>query len=725
MADLPTEIELHISGQVIPLRIVRGREAISETYRFELAAFPAEGIEVDPATAVKSQISLVFSRDGERRRIDGLATEVFVDQRVSARPELRVVMEPRFAITRFRTNIKIFRDKAAPDIIAEVLAELGVQFELRLQASYPDRPYTVQHRETDFAFVSRMMEEEGMFYYFLPGDVMVIGDSKSAYETLTTVPFRQSALNQNEERVWEVGELAEAGVSEVALRDWSIDQPSLPMDVAATGPTASGPEWYDYPGEYDNPGAGQRIAHLIAESYQCQAQGIAGRSTLSAQAPGWVITIVDSPAGAVDGSFVTTVVEHDFNREHEGFAVTFEGLDANITFRPPRIHEEPILAGPVTGIVTGPAGSDIHCDSLGRVKVHFHWDRLLPYDDDCSHWVPVLQDNTGHSVAIPRVGWEVLVHFLEGDPDRPVVLGRVYNAADTFPITLPGHKTWTALRSLSSPTRDGTNEIQFEDRAGDQRIQVRAERDQNVIIANDKSEHVMVSEVRHIERDETIDIGNDQVQQVGGNLIPTVGGDQQLQVGGDLKRNTGQGEGVSVDGNYALSIGGLHNRFIAYSDTTHATNISETIGGVNLEVSQNANTLGAGKAMTVTVGGAIIELAKGNKLDSAAKARAEQIGGVVFAKADGEMKINVDDKRFTTVGGALKVTAEEQISLTGVETMSMRSLLQAHEAGVSVTLEVGDTKLTMKEEVIQFETATIVINVTGENNLGAEESYQN
>ena len=418
MADLPIEVDLIMAGQRVPLRILRGREAMSECYRFELAAFLPRGTSVDPAATVKSTISIEFLRDGLRRRIDGLATEVFVDQHVDARPELHVIMEPRFAITRYRTNIKIFRDKKVPDIIAEVLGELGVNFELRLKESYPVRPYTVQHRETDFHFVSRMMEEEGMFYFFLPGDVMVIGDSKSAYETIKTVPFRHSGLDQNEESVWHVGELAEAGVSQVALRDWTIDQPSLPMDVTASGPTANGPEWYDYPGEYEEPGEGQRIANLIAQSYICQAQGITGRSTLAAHAPGGIVTIFDSPDGAVDGPFVTTVVEHSFDREGDGWSLSFEGLNAEMACRPPRIHSEPILSGPVTGIVTGPAGADIHCDSLGRVKVHFHWDRLLPYDDDCSHWVPVLQDNTGHSVAIPRIGWEVLVHFLEGDP-RP------------------------------------------------------------------------------------------------------------------------------------------------------------------------------------------------------------------------------------------------------------------------------------------------------------------
>src|SRR5262249_12349836 len=189
---------------------------------------------------------------------------------------------------------------------------------------------------------------------------------------------------------------------------------------------------------------------------------LVGTTSSARFAPGRTFTLEGSP-GDTDGELVITSVEHAFHVERGGYSAGFGALDAKVPFRPPRRTPVPTLPNPLTGFITGPEGEDIHTDEYGRVKVHFHWDRGFPPDDTCSHWIPVVQDNTGHSTAMPRIGWEVLCQFLEGDPDRPVVLGRVYNAEDTFPAKLPDEKTHSALKSLSSPTRDATNEIPFTD----------------------------------------------------------------------------------------------------------------------------------------------------------------------------------------------------------------------------------------------------------------------
>jgi type VI secretion system secreted protein VgrG len=727
MADQPILAYLSVAGRRIEAKRYAGREAMSETFALTVEARLPEGDDVDPDAVVKSEASLEFVRDGIiQRRIDGLVQEVAVRQSIRGRPDLRLVLVPKFALSRLRTNIKIYRNKSVPDIVSEVLDETGVRFELRLSGAYPVRPYTVQHRESDFHFVSRMLEEEGIFYFFGEGDVMVIGDNVAAYDEAGAVPFRQTAgMDEHDASVWSFGELAEAGVSNVSLRDWSIDKPSLPLDVNAAGPTDSGPEWYDYPGEYEEPGDGQRIANLIAESYACAADGVAGTASAPGFGPGRTFSLSETPGGIFDDRYVLTVVEHDYDRMRTGWAVDFEGLEAATVLRPMREHHEPILSGPVTGFVTGPPGADIHCDELGRIKVHFHWDRLQPKDDDCSHWVPVIQDNTGHSVQIPRIGWEVLVHFLEGDPDRPVALGRVYNGGDTFPIELPAKKTYTALGSLSSPTRDGNNEIQIEDMAGRQRIKVKAEKDQNIVIANDRSEHVMSNEMRTIQRDESITIGNDQTIDISANLLPQVKANQTVAIGGNNDQTVGGSDGIAVTGNHSLTVGGVHKRRIATRDSATAKNITESVGAAILEASLKDNSLSASKGMVVAIGGAMIEVAKAMKNEAATYARTETVGGVIFSKAKGEHKVAVGDKRITTVGGLMKVDAAKELSLNGAELLSLESLSQKHEASTSVTFAIGNTTLTMKEGVIHILTPKIALNVTGTNNLGAEESYQN
>jgi type VI secretion system secreted protein VgrG len=727
MADKPLHIQLEVGGvQLIDVRSVKGREAMSYGYRLEIAAFLHEVQPIDPDAIIKTEAALHLNREGLRRRIDGVVSEAIVMRSVSGRPELRMVLESKWMLTRYRTDIRLFRDKTVPEMVAEVLSETGVKFEQRLTGDYPVRPYTVQHRESDYHFVSRLLEEEGIFYFIADGDVMVMGDHTGAYDSAGSYPFLQpDGMDRNDESIWELGDLSEAGVSKVSLRDWSIDRPSLDLDVEATGPTASGAEWYDYPGEYDEPAAGQRIANLMAEAYACQADQVAGRSSAAAFAPGRTFTVTGSPMGEMDGAYVLTAVAHDYRRTEEGWSVTFEGNDADVVYRPERRHEEPILAGPVTGFVVGPPGEDIHCDELGRIKVQYHWDRLFPKDDTCSHWVPVVQDNTGHSVQIPRIGWEVLVHFLEGDPDRPVVLGRVYNAWDPFEIDLPTNKMWTSLRSRSSPTRDGSNEIQFNDAAGRQRISFFAEKDQNVVIANDKSEHVMSNETRNIEHDENISVGNDQIIDIGGDIIPTVTNDQTVSIGGNSERHIGKADGITVGNNMDLTIGGDHKRRVATSDSAEATNLTETIGAMILEASIKGNNFVASKAMAVLVGGAMLEIAKEVKNESASKLRTELIGGVLFSKAGNEHKTTARANRFTTVGGLKLIDAKEEMSINGADTLTMQGMIHKHATDASITFEVGSTSMTMKDGVIHLATPKISFSISGSNQQGAKESYQN
>ena len=308
------------------------------------------------------------------------------------------------------------------------------------------------------------------------------------------------------------------------------------------------------------------------------------------------------PPGLPDGQYVLTVVEHEYERSTEGYAVSFEGLDGDVVFRPLNRHEEPILPNPLVGHVTGASGDDIHCDYLGRVKVHFPWDRLQPKDDTCSWWVPVIQENNPHSVGTPRVGWEVLVHFQEGDPDRPVVLGRVYNAEDPIYLTLPDKKTVTSLRSLSSPTRDGWNEIEFEDLVDNEYIRFHSQRNQDVVVANNRTEHIMNIETHLIERNEAISVGNVESTNVtledGG---PYVNGNHTLGISGSRSREVGSSDQLGVGGNLNYSIGGSHTRRIANTDNLSAKSIKHSIGGVILEGSVRQNGTHAGIAQLFTI----------------------------------------------------------------------------------------------------------------------------
>jgi type VI secretion system secreted protein VgrG len=613
--------------------------------------------------------------------------------------------------------------------VVEVLHAIGVKTELRLSGSYAKRPYCVQFRETDLDYVSRLLEDEGIHYFFLEGDVMVLGDQTGAYEAIpgpTTLPVRQGlGMDQQDDAIVTIGSQATLSVSKVALRDFNPERPSLTMDVQATGPSSAGPEYYDYPGEYLEPGEGLRRAQLMAEAYACAAAGIGGSELSGRLVPGHRFTVVLAPAGVSDGDYLVTRVDHAWHFEQGAFHTRFAAIAAEGVFRPLRSTEVPRILNPITGIVTGPPGEDIHTDEHGRVKVHFHWDRLRPTDDDCSHWVPVLQDNTGHSVGTPRIGWEVLVHFLEGDPDRPVVLGRVYNAEDRFPVPLPHGKTKSSLKSLSSPGRKGTNEIQFEDRAGREHLLVHAERDQNIVVANDKREEVWVQELSSVHRDETIAIGTDHRVHVVDDSTLQVQGNQTHAVSGDRQRDVQSNDNNNVNGNRTLTIGGMHTRRIGTDDAVIANNLSESVGAIDLEASVKTNSNEVGQVGALVVGGALVEIARKDKSEAASQGRIETVGGLVFSKTDGEMKLRSDRTRTVTIGGALQITAVKALTLTGAKQWKGVMATGALEGKSEVLLKVGDTVVLLKDGLLKVVTKTsISMIVDGENNQGAGESFQ-
>lgn len=728
--DNPLRYFIEAGGQLHEVRELTGAEKVSATFRFEVR-FAVETADMpDPEELVKSDAALVLMRDGaEVRRIDGVLTDVAVGASIRGVHEVELVLEPRLSLARFRTDLRVFRNMTVPEIVTDTLSQIGVAPQLRLAGAYASRPYCVQWRETDLDFVHRLLEDEGIFYYFLPGDVMVLGDSPAAYEPIAgpRVPYRAaSAMDRHETAVTTVGRRSSLTVGKVTLRDWNPETPSLDMDVEAAGPTPAGPEYYDYPGEYLTPAEGARKAKLWSESFGTNAKALVGRGTHPAFGAGFTFELTDAPVSSYDRGYVLLSVEHAYGRADAGFSIGFSALGDDVTYRPPRVTYVPRILNPQTGFVTGPAGADdIYTDEYGRVKIHFHWDRRLPPDEDCSHWIPVLQDNTGFSSAIPRRDWEMMVHFMEGDPDRPVVLGRVYNAEDRFPVPLPVRKFCTSLKSLSTPTRDGTNEIQLDDQGGKEFILFHAERDQNIVVANDKTETILFAENSLVRRNESITIGANHTMAVGRDTVPQIVGDQTWSTGGNRRRTTGSGETASIMGNRTKTVGGMHLFQVDDSSSTTALDLNEQVGGVVLEVSDKNNGTEIGENGVRVVGGASIELAGENKAETTVKKRVETIGGVLFQKATKELKIKTGEQRLTNVGGVYAAESQKQLSLSGAEELSVLSASALHSAESTVTLKVGDTSIVLTNGVINVETkTTVTLKISGENNQGAGSSQQ-
>lgn len=733
---VPLVYAIEIGGERYPVDRARGREGCSEVRRFEVAFTIPWQDPLDPEAVTGGDATLVLRRDDDVRRIACVVSEA----RRHAAPttvtgvRIELVLESRLAWLRFRQDQRVFRDRDVPTIVTEVCSGLGIAVERRLSSSYAVRPYTVQHAEADLAFVSRLLEDEGIHYIVGDDDTLILGDSPSAYEPAPLpLPVRQrTGMDQDEDAVIDLGYRGSLGAGKVTVRDFDFERPGLDVAGVAEVPLGlpGGPEWYQYPSSRTTPGGAARKAQVLAEAFACARDRIVGRSFAGWLRPGLAVSILDAPDGIDAGSCAIAVVIHDFSRQTGGFSVAFEALAADRTMRPEPRTPVPRSPSPITGFVTGPAGEDIHTDRWGRVKVHFPWDRVQPKDDTCSDWIPTLQDNTGRSSAIPRIGWEVLVAFLEGDPDRPVILGRVYNGLDPHFALLPKSKTTTTLRSLTSPRAKsggtGENRITFEDAAGIQRIFMHAERDRTVNVANDKTITTQNTDSRVVHGHEAITVGAERRLTVGLDRSVDVAGSQSTAIGGNRSIAVGKGNSETTAAQRTLTIGGSFLRRIGTSDTVNTEkDLTEKIGAVDLEASVKTNTLSADLVSLTLVGGAMVHVAKDAYSQTAGRARVEAVGGVLFTKAKKLVATGIGKTRKTVIGGALTVKAGEDVLLTGQEELSIAVGSGLFEGTEKATLKVQGTTLLLEKGLLSFDTKKIVFRTQAENTLAAAKSKQN
>ncbi|HVY46947.1 MAG TPA: type VI secretion system tip protein TssI/VgrG [Minicystis sp.] len=709
-------------------REASGVEAMSRPFSFRLKLFVESLDAFDPDRLTGSRCAVAVARGTERRRnLVGVATDVSVDATATGKPDVEITVEPRLALLREKSDFRVFCDQTVPEIVARVLDEGHVTHAERLREAYPRRPYTVQYRESDLDFVHRLLEDEGIHYVLLDDEegTMLLADHPTAYAPADggarppAVPFvPATGLDLGAQAIHAFGRRARLAPSSVTLRDFNPDHPQLDMDVAADGPCPAGLEHYDYPGKYALPTEGTRKARLRAVALACAASPYVGTSGATDLAPGRTFALADAPGG-LEGEYVTTRVEHAYSFEAGRFTSRVEALRADVTFRPERVTPSPVVTGVLPGFVMGPAGEDVHTDELGRVKVRFPWDRRSLHDDTASHWIPVLQDDTGHSAGIPRVGWEVLVAFIEGDPDRPVVLGRLYDAADPFPEVLPENKTVSVLQSLTTPSRDGANLIRFEDKAGSEQIFMQAQKDQKVTVANDKREKVGDSEFNTTSGDESVAIGNDHTAHVGEDRSLTVSGDQSITVRGARRREVGAEDKADVAGSRSISIGASHTRKIDGYDAVRVGSLTEKVGAIDLEASLKKNDTSAGMMASLTVGGAVVELTASEKDERCKALRVETIGGLVFTRAGADVRLTADS-RTTTIGGVLSVDALAKLSLLGGLELDAEALEGAMDATTSLTLVAGKSAVTLKDGNIAITTdQNIQLESRGKSHLGA------
>ena len=660
------------------------------------------------------------------RRFSGTVTRVREHASRQAKQRVSVTIESPLAVLRLTRNHRIFQHQKTQDIVTTLLADAGIdaaKISFRLSGSYPEREVATQLGETSFDFASRLLEEDGIFHFLEfseDGATVVFADSSSAYAATSPdaeIPFLSETGLNSEQAVTEVFEIARVRPAKVTLRDHDFKRPALDLTAEAEADSPLGIEHYDFPGRYVDPAEGARRAQLRLDSMVAENACVRGNGTAFALTAGHTFTLTGPLDAALEMEWVVRDIQHEWEDRAAG-AVSYRNhfhlLPKDLVFRP--LHRTPRceVPGPQLAVVTGPPGEEIHTDEHGRVQVRFYWDRLSTGEDKSSSWIRVGQMHTSGSVVIPRVGWEVVVDFEDGDPDKPIVLGRLYNGKDGPPYSLPGQKTVSALKSYSSPGKSGNNEIRMDDGAGAEHVHMRAQKDLNITIANDKTEKTTTDEICTVGADESLTVGANETIQIGADLAHSVGSSQTWAVGASRTKTVTGKESVTIGGSRTLTIGGSHTTMtpMAVNISTPAS-LSETVGGSNIEVAALGVAYAVAGSASMTVGGAKIEAVAASKADVTVGARATTVGGAFVSASGGDVSVGVGGAKATTVGGAWMANAAGDAEFSSGATLNITVGGAVAVNAAEIIMKVGGSTVTISAGQVAIKSSTIKLTATG------------
>ncbi|MDN7859932.1 type VI secretion system tip protein TssI/VgrG [Burkholderia cepacia] len=601
-----------------------------------------------------------------------------------------LIVRPWLWLATRRSDCRIFQNKTVPEIVQEVLSTYGFPIESHLAETYVPRDYCVQYNETDAAFVSRLMEFEGIYFWFRHAEdthTLMLGDAMSSHTALPgyeTIPYiaRDRTAIADEERIDGWLPAQEVSVGRHQTTDYDYTKPRADLSSQKVDPRGHDHDSlasFEWPGGYRDDAPGAHYSRVRLEEQQAEHERASADTDVRGAAPGYLFTLERCPRA--DQNREHLIVRCQYRFQENAYA-SDQGAEAvvhrsmmlvqpsSLPYRSPRDTPRPRTNGPQTATVVGPPGEEIWTDQYGRVKLQFRWDRYGQSNQDSSCWVRVSSPWAGGGfggVQIPRVGDEVVVDFLNGDPDEPIVTGRVYNGEKKPPWALPGSATQSGLLSRSSPggTTEHANAFRFEDKKGAEQLWMHAERNFDA----------------ETELDHSLSVGN--------NHTHTVGNDETMQVKNNRQRSVGQNETVNIGQNRVAQIGanethgvvGNRTRTVGQNETvTIAANRDATIGGVHTETVAKGKTETIGEAKTLNVG-QMYQTTSQDMKTLVASAHTEEIGTRTSTIANahthtvgGEHTVNVGANHTTNVQHQVLVNAGDQLALVcGMSSIVMKS----------------------------------------------------
>jgi type VI secretion system secreted protein VgrG len=688
---------------------LRGTDRISTcfSYDLELASTDA-AIKPDDLLGTGATITLNDARFS--MPINGIVSRFAVVRRIDEGLTVyRIRLVPTFWLLTRTSDCRIFQDMKVSQIVDQLLGEQGISKKSwRLTGDHPVRNYCVQYRETAHDFICRLLEEEGIFFYFVhdDGDHTIVfsdnnqGFTASANKRVATSP-QVGALGG----VWEWQDTYQFRSGQWTLDDYNFETPST--DLVAKKPSVNAVlakrklERFDYPGRYASLGPGQSTAKLRIEYEEAAYEAIVGEGACLGFATGAYFKLTNAYGDDTDDDYVLTSVQHvaeDWglvtrDSREPSYTNQFTCALRKVPYRPPMKTHPPRIHGTQTAVVTGPAGSEIFTDKYGRIKVQFHWDRQGKKDEHTSCWIRVAQSWAGRSYGtwyLPRIGQEVVVAFEEGDPDRPLVVGSVYNAEQTVPFALPANKTQSGLRTHSSMggSPANCNEFRFEDKKGSEQVLLHAEKDLTTEVEHDASHWVGHDETTTVDHDRTEHVKHDETITIDNNRTETVHANETITVDKNRTEMVHMNETVTIDKN-----------------RTHTVMMNEalTVGIARAHTVGAAETINVGAARTVTVGD--------TQAISVGSDQSISVGGDQSISVGADETVSVGKNRATSIGEDEALSVAKKITIT---------------AGEEIVLKTGSATLTMKKNGdIVIEGKMITVKGSGDVNIKGQKIHQN
>ncbi len=722
-------ISTPLGKDVLLLRAFTGSEAISQLFHFDLELL-SENDSIKFQDVVGKNVTLrVYDTEGAQRYWNGFISRFSQggqDRRLTA---YRAQMVPWLWFLTRTADCRIFQNQKAPDIIQKIFSDLKFHdFELRLYGNYTARDYCVQYRETDFNFVSRLMEEEGISYYFEHQDgkhVLILADDSTAHKPCPNQATARcgsygQGITYTEDLVtdWHYHEEFRPGAW--AQTDYNFETPSTSLAVTANGKNPY--EIYEYPGEHRVRSDGDRLARIRLQEQTAPCLVSQGESMCRHFSSGFQFTLQDHYRKDLNQAYLLTTVRHmatqagtyevggDGSAQESTYRNSFECIPFSTPYRPARVTPEPFVQGCQTAVVVGPGGEEIYTDKYGRVKVQFHWDREGKKNENSSCWIRVSHPWAGQgwgAVSIPRIGQEVIVDFLEGDPDQPIIVGRVYNAEQMPPFGMPAGAMISGIKSNSTKGGGGNNEISMNDTKGNELINIHAQYDQQKKVERDERVNIGRDRTEEVGRDEKITIKNNRTEKVGADEKITIIGNRTEDVTKDETITITGNRTETVKGDETHSIKGVRSHTVSKTEDvlvkltrTHNVLINDML---NVGAAQEINVIGA---QTVTVGALRTKTVIGSEIDTIRGSQTITVKGTVT-------ETTIKDHNQTVTGGrSANITKDDGLKVGKVLTI---------DVGETISIKCGKSIIAInKEGEIEIQCKNIKINATADAQIEAK-----